>query len=429
MNSTNEVLAKLARPRSRHIFDRTGLFDKLDAILDSSAIWINGPPGSGKTTLVSSYLQKKDSASLWYQLDEGDRDPASFFWYMRLAAMQLSKKAESRLSAYTSAYRGGLKAFAARFFESLYASLPPNFVIVLDDYHVVNAHNLDVIVAQAISSLPAYGNIIVISREAMPNEFCRLLGNQQLSLLDYEDLRLSPEEIKGVAAKRSIELNDRALDLLVSQLDGWAAGLIFELQSAGHLEMGEFCNGNGYHEAMFGYFASEVLAEQDPGAYATLTKLSLLPLMTQDLARQLTGDEQAGPLLNWLHRNNYFVDLQPLQVPTYRFHNLFRSFLRDRLEHTHSEEELRLLQLKAASLLETAGYSKSAAQLYEAAEAWDKVADYICANAAGKYRAGRMETLHEEIVRVPVHARSEFPYLEYWLGMSRVILTPELYAE
>lgn len=424
MNSTSEVLAKIARPRSRHVFERTGLFDKLDGLLEASAVWVSAPPGAGKTTLLSSYLRKRGATCLWYLMDEGDRDPASFFWYLRLASKQFAPGAEDELPSYTSAYRGGLKTFALRFFEKLYLLLPPDFLIVLDDYHAVDGNDIDKVIGQAISALPSYGNIVVSSRESLPEECCRLVVNGRLALLESDSLRLTPNEVKGIAAKHQVKLSESQLDQLVVSLDGWAAGLIFQLPGLGRYEIVDDVDLNGYHETMFGYFANEVLGKQDSKTYELLVQLSLLPLITHKLARQLTGDESAGMLLNWLHRNNYFVDLQILEEPTYRFHNLFRSFLLDRLEQIRTGPELKLLRTKAGALLEESGHRSAALDLYESAGVWDKAAKIICADAVGKYRQGRFETLQEQIIRVPLELRNDYPWLEYWLGMSRVIISP-----
>jgi ATP/maltotriose-dependent transcriptional regulator MalT len=45
-------------------------------------IWIAGPAGCGKTTLVSSYLEARGIPCLWDQIDQGDADPATFFYYL-----------------------------------------------------------------------------------------------------------------------------------------------------------------------------------------------------------------------------------------------------------------------------------------------------------------------------------------------------------
>jgi LuxR family maltose regulon positive regulatory protein len=72
-------LAKLTPPRLHGAVPRERLFRVLDAKREFPVVWVTGPPGSGKTTLVTSYLEAISAPSIWYLLDGGDSDPATFF--------------------------------------------------------------------------------------------------------------------------------------------------------------------------------------------------------------------------------------------------------------------------------------------------------------------------------------------------------------
>jgi len=425
MNKFDEALAKIARPRNRHIYRRTSLFGKLDEAAVMPGIWICGPPGSGKTTLISSYLEEKNRTCLWYQIDDGDSDVATFFWYMRLAAKKFSARSYSELQPYSSAYQGSLEAFAARFFEKLYASLPPNFLIVLDDYHLNrDGAELDAVVVQAISTLPRHGNISVLSREQPPPRFSRLLANEMLGQIGWDDLRLRNEEIHGISELRQPGHSVGCFENIASRIDGWAAGLIFQLQDSQMHRCGNLpANANG-HEALFGYFANEVLEQQKPEYRNMVMQLALLPVMTLEMARRLTETERAVRLLKWLHRNNNFVELQALEVPTYRFHPLFREFLLDQLKLSSSEAELHKLQNKAAELLEGAGFRSAARELYGSSGEWGKVVELICVDAPTKFRQGRIRSLEKSIGELPEAVIAEYPWLSYWLGATRMFFDP-----
>ncbi|MCK5433170.1 MAG: hypothetical protein KAJ03_10515, partial [Gammaproteobacteria bacterium] len=85
-------LAKITQPSISGLYPRERLYKLLDQALNKQAVWISGPPGSGKTSLVSSYLNTRGVKNLWYQVDEGDADIATFFYYMRLAVPRVTPR-------------------------------------------------------------------------------------------------------------------------------------------------------------------------------------------------------------------------------------------------------------------------------------------------------------------------------------------------
>src|SRR5512143_2821063 len=134
MNKKKEAaLAKISRPGARGVYPRKRLFKILERDFDRKAIWISGPPGAGKTILANSFLDAHNLSSLWYQVDEGDGDIASFFHYMGLAARKAAPRVRKPLPVLTPEYLQGISTFTKRYFEKLYARLKTPFSVVLDN--------------------------------------------------------------------------------------------------------------------------------------------------------------------------------------------------------------------------------------------------------------------------------------------------------
>jgi ATP/maltotriose-dependent transcriptional regulator MalT len=79
----------------------------------------------------------------------------------------------------------------------------------------------------------------------------------------------------------------------------------------------------------------------------------------------VSGDEDAGQWLTWLHRNRLFTDRRPQQhaAESYVYHPLFREFLQARAQSELAPAVLSDLQKRSASLLELAGDVDVAAAL------------------------------------------------------------------
>lgn len=130
---TAPPIAKVTRPIPSGYFPRRRLYGLLDKARKSPILWITGPPGCGKTALVSSYIESRRLPCLWYKVDESDADLATFFYYLGLAAGKAAPRKKKPLPLLTPERLPGLPVFAQRYFEELSTRLPVPCLLVLDD--------------------------------------------------------------------------------------------------------------------------------------------------------------------------------------------------------------------------------------------------------------------------------------------------------
>src|SRR5215813_7905535 len=144
-------LAKTTRPTLAQTLARPRLFRLLDQAARRPVTWVWAVPGAGKTTMVASYLAARRKRALWYQIDAGDADAATFFYYLGSAAPKRGRP----LPLLTAEYRQGLAVFTRRFFRELYSRLPAPFTLVFDNYQDVPADpQLHDVIAEAIAEIP-----------------------------------------------------------------------------------------------------------------------------------------------------------------------------------------------------------------------------------------------------------------------------------
>ncbi|MEW6374860.1 MAG: hypothetical protein AB1502_03600 [Thermodesulfobacteriota bacterium] len=228
MASRSSSLAKLARPALSRVFLRERTFDLLDRLRQQPVIWISGPAGCGKTTLASSHIETRRLPHLWYRLDRGDGDAATFFYYLGLAAKKVSPRAKTPLPLLTPEYLRGMSTFALRYFENLYQRLRSPSILVFDNYHEVSSESsFHEIIFHGLSNIPEGINVFLISRQDPPPALISLEANHLMGILRWNELRLTLKESSGIASARFRErFSKKALQQIHSITDGWAVGLI-----------------------------------------------------------------------------------------------------------------------------------------------------------------------------------------------------------
>ncbi len=416
------LIAKITRPRLPKVLPRKRLFQLLDKGLDVPITWINGPAGSGKTTLIASYLDASNLPCLWYQLDEGDGDIASFFYYLGLAAQKAAPRRQTQLPLLTMEYLRGIPTFTKRYFEDLCSRLKPPYMIVLDNYHHIKPEApLHDVIRDALSVIPEGIRVTAVSRGGPPPSLALLNTYNRMHFIGWEELKFDKEEtallLKSAVGKG---LKEGVLTRMQEMTTGWAAGLVLLIERLRIGIVGPDDLDRFQPREFFDYFATELFLKTDRETQDFLLKTSFLPHISAGAAAELTGRENAGQVLSALSRNHFFTEQRSAIDPVYQYHPLFREFLNARAEELYSREEMLHIYRRAGDLLASAGEIDDAVELYSHAAEWKAITRLVLANAQSMMSQGRTRSLEAWLRNIPEDILDQEPWLLYWMGVCRM---------
>jgi LuxR family transcriptional regulator, maltose regulon positive regulatory protein len=411
-------IAKITRPILTEILPRKRLFEALDRSRKRPVTWIAGPPGCGKTTLVSSYLHARKLPCLWYQVDPGDADPATFFYYLGLAAREAAPLKRKPLPLLTPEYRQEMSIFTLRYFEDLFARLKAPSAVVFDNYQEVPEDApFHEIILNSLSRIPEGIRAIMVSRQDPPPAFTRLRANYQMEVLGWDELRLTLEETGGITRLRARQKQTKGtISLLHRAADGWTAGLVLMLESVEKGVIEPQSLGTLTPDEIFNYFGKELLDKTGREIRSFLLQTAFLPKMTAKMAEALTGLPGARRILDALSRTHYFTEKRFHGEPVYQYHALFREFLLSRAKETLSRGDRSILLHRAATLLGDSGQAEEAVPLFREGGHWNEMVELIRKHASSMVQQGRNRPLAEWLRSLPREILEGDPWLLYWMG-------------
>lgn len=419
-------LAKTTRPRLTTVLPRERLLAMLDEASERSIAWVAGPPGSGKTTLVSNYLEVRKFDHLWYQVDQDDSDVATFFYYMGQAVRKRGEDQHKALPAMSPGYSGDVAAFARGYFRALYSRLHKPFAVVFDNCQEAPLQSKFYdIIAAGLPEIPKDGCVIIISRADPPATMARFRASQKMQLIGWNDLRLTSDELEGMARVRGERIPEESLEQLYEKTQGWAAGAVLMLEHAKMIGKAAEPPASSTPQVIFDYLAGEIFEKFETDTQQFLLRAAYLPQMSPDAAREISQYPGAEALLVNLTRNDYFVtEKRAPGERIYQFHPLLREFLLAKAQEVHSADDRVALCRQAAELLEQSGRVDDAVALLLESADWEQAVRVILNGAADMLDQGRAETLAGWLDEFPPQILRAHPWLVYWQGASRLYTAP-----
>src|SRR6266568_1479686 len=241
--STPILATKLYIPRLRpNVVSRPRLLERLNEGLHRKLTLIAAPAGFGKTTLVSAWVAGCDRPVAWLSLDAGDSDPIRFLTYLVAALQTIAPNIGEGVSGVLQSPQPPPTESIQTALLNEITTIPDHFVLVLDDYHVLDAKAVDHALTYLVEHLPPQMHLVIATREDPQLPLARLRVRGQLTELRATDLRFTPSEAAEFL-NQVMGLNLLAKDIaaLERRTEGWIAGLqLAAISMQGHQDATSF---------------------------------------------------------------------------------------------------------------------------------------------------------------------------------------------
>ena len=402
---------KLHVPRwQRSLVARPRLSERLRRGAESALTLVSAPAGFGKTTLLAEWLAvaAADERSVaWLSLDQRDNDPALFWTYL------------------VAALNAGAPAVGAGRLLLLQRPQPPNeaglvallndldaisndVVLVLDDYHVIEARDVQDGMAFLLEHLPPQIHLVIASRTDPALPLARLRGRGELAEIRAADLRFTPGEAAAYLNGVGLALTAADVAALEGRTEGWIAALqLAALSMQGREDVTAFIDGfAGDDRYIVDFLAEEVLQRQPEHVQHFLLQTSILDRLSGPLCDAVTGQDGGKTKLAELERENLFLVPLDDRRRWYRYHQLFADVLHARLRDEQPDDVPDLHQ-RASEWYEQNGEPSEAIRHALAAGDFERAADLVELAIPAMLRnrqeaavLGWLELLPDEVVRV-----------------------------
>src|SRR5690554_2759906 len=399
------MVTKLLPPRTgKDLVERPRLLTTLNRAENNRVILLTAPAGYGKTVLMTQYLAHSGRPFVWYQLDAYDNDPLVFLDYLVTGIRQCYPDfAQKTLCPETLGEAAANPRLAATvLINNLSVIDKQNLVIIFDDYHIIKEVKIHHLLQELCSHLPAGLQIILAGRTPPPFNLSRLYASGELLIINAGALRFNLKEIALFLNKKGIRLPREALLFLDEKTGGWPVtlrflnGSVVNALAESSLETGE----------IYAYLASEVFERQSKEIREFLTATAVLEVLTPEECDLLVERADSRQLLSTLEKQQLFLNPLAGKVKAYRYHQLFREFLLDRLGKKRS-----VLHQRAGRLAQDAQKPDQAVEYMLAAGINPETLTMLKTAGREALRQGRWLTVARWLSRIPEKQLITKPWL------------------
>ncbi|MEU6084219.1 AAA family ATPase [Streptomyces sp. NPDC047108] len=414
------ISTRLVPPRTGPLVQRTRLFELLDEGVRRRLTMIVGPPGTGKSALLASWVHSSDRLPgplAWLALDEEDNDPDRLFTHLVGALWQAGTAVLDYWGADDPAMVFARERTVPALVNAISASLSTPIVLVLDDFHELRPGPARVAVLQLIRHAPDGLRVLLASRREPDLPLHKLRAAGEMAEVRGSDLAFTHEEVDALFARAGARLSPEKTAKLLRTSGGWALAL--KLAAVTRTQDGDYqtCL-EGWSKVIrlcSDFLLRELVEPMPPEDQELLLRTSVVHRLHSSLVRAITGRADASRVLRSLSAQHDLLIRQ--DEWTYRHHPLIRQVLFRELMERHGAAEVAAVQRAAWEWYVAHDMADQADRLASAA-------GLSTTGPAGPSTAGP-STAGARPPRSAVDVRPSRPVVEALPSPSRPVLAPD----
>jgi len=416
-------------PHRLDFVSRPQILESLDAGLSRKLTLVSAPAGFGKTTLVSEWVRDCGHPIAWLSLDKNDNDPSRFLIYLIAALQRIYPEIGVDVQAALEESLSPNFEFLLTRLISEMGRLPEKFIIVIDDYHLINAKSVHDVINFLIEYLPVTVHLVICGRADPPLPISRLRVQGEVNEVRTTQLRFTKKEVTTFLNDHmGFDLSSDGIAALEARTEGWVASLkLAALSMQGREDWSEFiAEFSGSNRFIIDYLVDEVLNRQTEEVQAFLRRTSILERFCAPLSEYIGGgrphrEGKDQDIIDYLDRSNLFLIPLDDRREWYRYHHLFADFLIQRLRES-GRETIPELHRRASQWYENEGLPDEAIQHALAAGDMQGAARLVDGIASNLVVRAESYKLLKYVEQLPSDSRQAFPMLGVWYAWALLFM-------